>query len=564
LLALLAYAVNARIHWKHLGVFVDRANNWNGGRTAVFENVTRFPGGRGEDTVMLPEPSVPSWLEIDLAIFAQLIPSDHYVRKALNSIDFERFRAITAPYYSPDHGRPAEDPVRMVKLGFLQYHDRLSDAQVVGRAKTDVAYRYFLGLSLTDELPDPSSLCVFRGRLGVEGYRGIFAEVVSQAREFGLVKDRLRLKDATHVIADVAIPAALALVAQVRDRLLKAAETFAQLRVEGERARLEMIRISGEESSTEERLAARVTHLREILVWVDELPSPPDEENNRAWKTLLAACRLAHKVLADQENPKASDRTRSAVDPDARRAMHGQWYDGYLLDVMMDADSELITALDVMPANGDEGANAAELVRQEEATHGNNIQALSMDGVGFRGSVLRELEDPEGLGLDVYTPPSPEKEVTHFRPEDFSEDPVAATLTCPAGHTTERRKRNRHDSGWEYSFPRKLCADCPLQTQCLSKPLAKVGRSVNKTDYEAEYRRMRAKAQTTQFIEVRREHPKIERKLADLVRWHGVRRTRYRGRWKVLCGQLLAATVANVKRIVSLLAGHDMKVLDPV
>jgi len=513
---------------------------------------------------MLPEPALPSWSEIDLEVFARLIPADHYLRKVLKSIDFERFRAITAPCYSPDHGRPAEDPVRMIKLSFLQYHDRLSDAQVVGRAKTDVAYRYFLGLSLTDDLPDPSSLCVFRGRLGVDGYRGIFEEVVAQARKLGLVKDRLRLKDATHVIADVAIPTALALVAQIRDKLLKAAEPFDQVRVAGERARLEMIRISGEGSSDEERLAVRVIHLREILAWVDELPLPPDEEDNRAWQTLLTTRRLAHKILADQENPKASDRTRSTVDPDARRAMHGQWYDGYLLDVMMDADSELITAIDVMPANGDEGANAAELVRQEEATHGNDIQALSMDGAGFRGSVLRELEDPEGLGLDVYTPPSKEQEVTHFQPEDFSEDPVAATLTCPAGHTTTRRKRNRHDSGWEYSFPRKLCANCPLRSQCMSKPLAKAGRAVNKTDYEAEYRRMRAKAQTSQFAEVRREHLKVERKLSDLTRWHGARRARYRGRLKVLCGQLLAATAANAKRIVYLLANHDTVALNPI
>lgn len=528
----------------------------------TFGERTRFPGGRGENTVMLPEPSAPSWSEIDLEVFAQLVPPGHYLRKALKSIDFERFREIVASYYSPDHGRPAEDPVRMVKLGFLQYHDRLSDAQVVGRAKTDVAYRYFLGLSLADELPDPSSLCVFRGRLGVDGYRGIFGEVVAQARELGLVKDRLRLKDATHVIADVAIPSALALVAQVRDRLLKTVEPFDQLRVEGERARLEMIRISGEGSSNEERLAARVTHLREILAWVDELPSPSDEGDNQAWQTLLATRRLAHKILADQENPKAADRTRSVVDPEARRAMHGQWYDGYLVDVMMDADSELITAIDVMPANGNEGANAAELVRQEEAAHGNDIQALSMDGVGFRGSVLRELENPEGLGLDVYTPPSPEKEATHFQPEDFAEDSDAGTLTCPAGHTTTRRKRNRHDSGWEYSFPIRFCVNCPLQSPCMRKPPKKIGRSVNKSDYETEYRRMRAKAQTSQYTTVRKEHPKVERKLADLVRRHGARRTRYRGRWKVLCGQLLAATAANVKRIVSLLTNHDTMVLD--
>jgi len=513
---------------------------------------------------MLREPSAPVWSEVDLEVFERLVPTNHYLRKALESIDFERFRKIVAPRYSPDQGRPAEEPVRMVKLSFLQYHDNLSDEQVVQRAKTDVAYRYFLGLSLIDKVPHSSSLCIFRGRVGVEGYRHIFEEVVAQAREYGLVKDRLRLKDATHVIANVAIPTTLALVAQVRDKLLKAAEAFDQLRVEGERARVEMIRISVDARPDEERLVARVTHLREILAWVDELPSPLDQEVNRAWQTLIAARQLAHKVLADQENPKAGDRTRNTVDPDARRGKHGQWYDGYLLDVMSDADSELITAINVLPANGDEAADAAELVRQEETAHGNDIEALSIDKIGFQGPVLRTLEDPKGLGLDVYVPPKSEHKTSHFCPNEFSEDPAHGTLTCPAGHTTSQRKRTRNNTGWQYSFRTNLCANCVLQTQCMNKPPKTMGRSVISNDYEAEYRRMRSKAQTSQYTAVRKEHPKIERKLADLVRWHGARRARYRGRWKVLCGQLLAAMAANVKRIVHLLDDSGSTAAEPV
>lgn len=186
---------------------------------------------------MLPEPSVPAWSGIDVEVFDRLVPPDHYVRRALQSIQFEAFRPMLARNYSPDQGRPAEDPVRMLKLEFLQYHDNLSDRQVVQRAQTDVAYRYFLGLSLEDKLPDPSLLCIFRGRLGVEGHRAIFEEVVAQARQYGLVKDRLRLKDATHVIADVAIPTTLALLAQTRDKLLLAAEPFDPLRVDGQRRR---------------------------------------------------------------------------------------------------------------------------------------------------------------------------------------------------------------------------------------------------------------------------------------------------------------------------------------
>jgi len=507
---------------------------------------------------MLREPAPPEWSEIDHEVFARLVSPDHYLRRALEAIDFGRFRPLIVSKYSSDQGRPAEDPVFMLKLEFLQYHDNLSDRQVIARAETDVSYRFFLGLSLKDELPDPSTLCVFRGRLGVDGHRDIFHGVVSQAREHGLVKDRLRLKDATHVIADVAIPTTLALVAQTRNKLLAAAEPFDAVRVEGERARTEMIRVSTENHNAEERLVARVTHLREILAWTDELEPPRDADTNQAWKALATARNLARKVLADQADPKAGDRMRSIVDPDMRCGMHGDWYDGYLLDVMMDPDSEILTALHELPANGDESADAAELVHQEEAFHGNDIGALSIDSVAFVGPVLKQLQDPEGLALDLYVPPVRQPETKYFAAEEFQEDASQGSLTCPAGQSTARRERNRHDTGWKYRFPGEVCAGCPLRDRCIQRPSATTGRTVIKNEYEPQYRAMRAKAETAEYAAVRREHPKIERKLSELARRHRARRARYRGGGKVLIGALLTGTVVNIKRMVHLLCAPKL------
>ena len=100
-----------------------------------------------------------------------------------------------------------------------------------------------------------------------------------------------------------------------------------------------------------------------------------------------AALEVAHKVLNDRE-PEAKDKLLSLADTDARTGKHGDYYDGYLLDVSMDADSELICALDVLPANGDEGANATPLIASEEQAHGNDIASLSIDRIGFRGDLL--------------------------------------------------------------------------------------------------------------------------------------------------------------------------------
>jgi hypothetical protein len=183
---------------------------------------------------------------------------------------------------------------------------------------------------------------------------------------------------------------------------------------------------------------------------------------------------------------------------------------------------------------------------------------LSVDSVAFVGPVLKELQDPEGLDLDLYVPPIQEQQTTCFAPEDFKEDTSQGTLTCPAGQSTARRDRNRYDTGWKYYFPAEVCAGCALRERCLQKPSANTRRAVIKNEYEPQYRAMRTKAQTAEYAAVRREHPKIERKLSELVRRHGVRRARYRGGGKVPIGGLLAGTVVNIKRMVHLLCAPKL------
>ncbi len=220
--------------------------------------------------------------------------------------------------------------------------------------------------------------------------------------------------------------------------------------VEGEQVNAELLRERTAGQKDEERLETRITHLREILAWVDLLTPPQDGDTSAAWQKLVDCRQLAHKIFQDQEHPKDGDRTRSTADADARRARHGEWYDGYLLDIMMDADSEIITQVNVLPANGDEAADVIELIRQEEQTHGNDVEALSMDEAGFNG------------------------------------------------------------------------------------------------------RQVRQKTTTDEYKEVRSEHPKVERKLAEVMNRHGGRRARYRGRKKVLIQELMSCLAINVKRIVRL------------
>lgn len=493
---------------------------------------------------------------LDLTVFEKLVPADHYLRLLKATIDFTPCRALVADCYSPAMGRGALDPVRLLKLLLLQFHYGLSDERVMLEAQVNVAFRFFLDLPLEAKLPEPSLLSQFRTRLGAERFARIFQEILRQARASGLVKDRLRLKDATHVLANIAVPATIQLLAQIRAQLLDSAESFAPGEVAAHRREADEIRQATADLKDEARLLRRVEHLRELVAWGDEWRESLKQAASRLCPepqqaAFERALELAHKILKDRE-PGAGDKLLSLKDPDARRNKHGAYYDGYLLDVSLDADSELICGIDALPSNADEAANAKELIESEEAAQGNNVERLSMDAIGYNGAALKALcDDPQGPQLIVYTPPIEFNKPTPglFRAEDFTLNEAGDELRCPHGATTRKRGRDSKNHGWLYYFSNKDCWDCPLRAQCVT-PKNRQGRTVSKNDYQAQYKAAQERATTDEYKQIRKEHPRIERKLNELVRWHDGRHVRYRGRLRVKAQYLLLAVVVNCKRMV--------------
>ena len=220
---------------------------------------------------------------------------------------------------------------------------------------------------------------------------------------------------------DIAIPAGLQLIAQARNKLLTAAERFAAECVVGERVRVEAIRTTTDSQGNEARLVARVEHLRDILEWATQLSPPEDADSNSQWQSLLKTVEIAQKALNGHDEPGASGKLRSTVDPDARRGMHCGYYDGYFVDVLIDADSELFTAIDVLPADGNESADTLNLLEQEQTAHENTIEQISIDGAGFDGGLIRELES---RGITAFVPPKEPSNHGRFTTLDFefSED----------------------------------------------------------------------------------------------------------------------------------------------
>ncbi|MEO8498359.1 MAG: transposase [Planctomycetota bacterium] len=498
----------------------------------------------------------------DRSFYRTLLPREHTLLDALELIPWQAFVPELESYYCPHWGQPAIPPLLMFKLEFLRYFCRLSDREVVARAQTDVLFRWFLQIPVQRKLPDASLLTRFRGRLGAEGFKKLFDRLVACARDAHLIRDRLRLKDATHVIDNVAVPTTLQLLAQLRTRMLAVIAKIDPEAAAGFEIQADLMRVETDDAEDAIKLQARLDLVLDILGWIQQQPAPQPSSaagsDDRLWAKLQAVRELAEKITADFLHPGNGHRTLSVVDPDARRGKHGDFYDGYLLDVMIDADSEIITELEVLPAGGDEAKDAVHLVEMEHERHGNQIEQLSIDGAGFNGEMLRALESDEGLGVDVIVPPrdfanGTSSSVAVFPASSFELSADGSQVTCPAGEQSSYRQASRN--GTIFRFKLSQCVGCPLQAQC--KPElnsnSPFGRSVTKNDYEVEYERARAKSKTAEYEAVRRRHPAIERKLNDIVRHQRGRFARYWGLPKVRLQECMTCLVVNVKRITRLL-----------
>ncbi len=136
-------------------------------------------------------------------------------------IDFCFIEEETRNLYAEAVGRTSYAPEVMFKILFLEFYYNLSDVEVVKQLRFNVLFRHFVEIKIEDPLPDDTSLVVFRRRLGEERFERIFDKFTKQCKEEGLLEERLKAVDATHIVADVAIPNTVNLLREGRGRILK-------------------------------------------------------------------------------------------------------------------------------------------------------------------------------------------------------------------------------------------------------------------------------------------------------------------------------------------------------
>jgi transposase len=496
-------------------------------------------------------------------LYDKIVPIDHLLRKIKQVVDFSFVNELVKDRYTPDFGRPAEDPEFMLRLCLLQYLYGDSDRGVIENARMNLGYKYFLGLAVDEEPPDDTTISFFRAqRLGEEKFKLVFQNIVKQCIDKGLVTGRRQIIDSTHIIADLAVTSLTGLLKLCRQNVLRTVHR--QKPAIADKLGLQDMLVTKQDkfSRKEDNLEEEIEQAEKLLNGVtQELKQKTLKVTPELQKDLA----LLEKVLADREDG-AQNRLVSPVDPEARAGnkTHKHWV-GYKGHLVVEEGSEIITAIETTPANVNDCSELKPLLQQQFQRLDFKPAELSGDKGYDSGANLEYLNDNKITGNISLSAKGNNHGEDLFTRNEFVYDAVKNIVICPAGCTASHAKRDfihsddQKRSGWMYQFSRKDCSVCELRHLCVSSKSKVYGRAVHISIYEPLFQQMRQRMESEEGKQAYRERYKIEHKIADLARYCGMRRCRYRGLVRAGIHTLLSAIVSNVKRMTRLVCHRTGK-----
>ena len=488
-----------------------------------------------------------------------------------------------AEIYCPDNGRDSVPPSLLATALLLQTYDKVSDAEAKARADFDIRWKVALGIEIEDRPFAKSTLQMFRAQLILhDKVREVFESSLRLARQSGYLKKRgMRVAlDTTYILGRGAVKDTYNLLADGIVKLLRVLAAGAKIAV-GEWAEAQGYEryfgssIKGEATIDWSDRKARAALLAEIVADADRLLALARQawvelpEDSAQRQSIVDGAELLGQLLLQDIERKSGDvdadaddgvsvkdgvskdRMPSVHDPELRHGHKSsrRRFNGHKAAIVVDTDSQLITAVDVLPGNAPDNLGALELVEASEASTGSVVEEAMGDAAYGDGGTRQTFADA-GRQLVAKVPGRPDRK--HFPKHDFHLDLAAGSCACPAGQVTHAivpAGKRTDGAGRVYrlqafQFDGAVCGVCPLRSQCIAAKGRK-GRRVLIHPQEGMLQQARALQQSAAYDEYRARRVVVEHRLARLVQL-GIRQARYFGRVKTKFQLYLAATVANL------------------
>jgi transposase len=423
-----------------------------------------------------------------------LVPQDHLLRKIEKAVDFDEIYPLVEPYYCEDNGRPAVDPVVLVKIVLTQHLFGIrSLRQTLKEIEVNLAYRWFLGYNIDTAVPHfATASYAFATRFPSELSEKIFAWVLETAVAKNYVKAETICIDGTHIKAS----------ANKHKKRKELAAATARIY---------------DEQLREEINSDRQAHGKKPLKDKDD----------------------------DTTSPPAKEVTVSTTDPDCGMFRKGAHEVQFAYEAHAACDGHgFVLGYEVTPGNVHD-SKAFDAVYEKVTKRFPEVQTVTMDSAYRTPWICKRVFCDERQASLPYKRPMTKD--GFFRKYEYVYDEYFDCMICPNNQVLKYRTTNR-EGYQEYQSDPNICKRCPYRERCTeSKTCQKIVTRHIWDEWVELAEDFRHSPEGKASYAKRKET--IERVFADAKEKHAMRYTHVRGLTQMRCWVGLKFAAMNLKKL---------------
>ena len=439
--------------------------------------------------------------EYELVMLEELVPQDHFLRKVDAAVDFSFIHDMCKDLYCPDNGRPSIDPEMLFKMLLLGYlYGIKSEVKIAEAVNENIAFKWFLGLKLTEKGPDHATISINRVRRFRDNNiaEQIFDEILKQCMDKGLVGGAILYTDSTHIKA------------------------------KANKHRKALLTVDTSPKEYMEELDEQIDLDRESLN-----KKPFDRNDN------------------DPDPPTGggmAKRMISLTDPDSGQQTREGKPDGfhYSEHRTVDSKNNVIVNVHVEPANVNDITPVPTILKEIQQRLGQLPKYMGFDAGYHSAWIAHLLEKNRIQGVIGYRRHTHQNDV--FGKYRFRYEPYFDAYICPEGRHLYWKTTNR--TGFrEYWSSSRDCANCLRKRECMSEKSKR--RLVTRHVWQDALDEITWFTKTTigrRIYSWRKQT--IERSFAEAKENHGLRYARMLGIKNMREQCFLTAAAQNIKRLV--------------
>ena len=436
--------------------------------------------------------------EYEIVLLEELVPQDHLLRKIDAAVDFSFIHDICKDLYSPDNGRPAIEPELLFKMLLLGYlYDIKSEVKIAQAVNENIAFKWFLGLKLTEKGPDHATISINRVRRFKDNNiaEQIFDEILHQCIAKGLVGGEILYTDSTHIKA------------------------------KANKHKKALVTVKETPREYMEELDEQIDLDRKALG-----KEPFDKDDNDPPEGIGTTSRMVSTT-----DPESGQQTRDGKPSGFHYSEHRT----------VDSKNNVIVNVHVEPANINDITPVPTILKEILFRLGKLPKYMGFDAGYHSAWIAHLLEKSRIQGVIGYRRHTHQKEV--FGKYRFRYDAEFDAYTCPEGKHLYWRTTNR-EGFREYWSNSKECVNCPRRSECISEKAKR--RLVTRHVWQDALDDVTwfTKTLNGQRIYSWRKET-IERSFAEAKENHGLRFARMLGIQNMREQCFLTAAVQNIKRL---------------